>query len=252
MPLVDVVNISNEKVGEVELPDRIYDAPIKPHLVHEVVTAQLNSRRAGTACTKGRGEMAYSTRKPYRQKKTGRARAGSRRSPLWRGGGTIFGPKPRDFGWRPPAAIRRSALCVVLTAKLQDKELLILDDFPMAEAKTKNFVGIVGGLSKRRTLVVTPSEIPAVELASRNAADHKVLRVDGLNCYDLLRYEQVVILKGSLPAIEERLLKSNHRDFRYLDDLGPADASAEAAPSGSSPESSPEADQPAADNEETR
>ncbi|MDR1309337.1 MAG: 50S ribosomal protein L4 [Deltaproteobacteria bacterium] len=207
MPLVDVVNIKNEKVGQIELPDQIYDVEIRPHLVHEVVTAQLHSRRAGTACTKTRGELAYSNRKPYRQKKTGRARAGTRRSPLWRGGGTIFGPKPRDFSWRPPSQVRRQALKVVLTSKLRENELVVLDALAMDEIKTKVFKGHMDSLGLKKALVVTPAVEPMVELSARNLPDIKVLRVGGLNCYDLLRHDKLVLLRDSLPGIEERLLK---------------------------------------------
>lgn len=221
MPIVDVVNLSNEKVGEVELPDEIFSVPLKPHLVHEVVTAQLHSKRAGTACTKGRGELSYSTRKPYSQKKTGRARAGSRRSPLWRGGGTIFGPKPRDFGWRPPAKIRRQALKVVLTAKLMESQLTILDRWPAEAPKTRDLVAAAKGLglvkktpNKRpcnrkdlTSLVVLGSSDANLELSSRNVPYLDVILAQGLNCYDILRHDRLVILQESLPLIEERLLK---------------------------------------------
>jgi large subunit ribosomal protein L4 len=189
------------------LPDSIYDDVLKPHLVHEVVTAQLHSRRAGTACTKTRGELAYSNRKPYKQKKTGRARAGTRRSPLWRGGGTVFGPKPRDMAWRPPIAIRRAAMRTVLTAKLRDKELIILDALEMTEVKTKTFRQHMLDMSLTKAIVITPAEDYKVELSSRNLTDYKVLRAEGLNCYDLLKYDHLVILQESLPLIEKRLLR---------------------------------------------
>ena len=207
MPIVDVININSEKVGEVELPEAIFGVELKPHLVHEVVTAQLASRRAGTACTKTRSEVGYSTRKPYSQKKTGRARAGSRRSPLWRGGGAIFGPKPRDFSWRPPAKVRRQALRIVLTAKLAEGGLTVVDSWPMEGIRTKSFVKTAAGLKLRKALVVTPEADAALELSSRNVPDLTVIRVEGLNCYDILRHDRLVILRGSLGAIEERLLK---------------------------------------------
>ncbi|MDR2302285.1 MAG: 50S ribosomal protein L4 [Deltaproteobacteria bacterium] len=205
MPLVDVVNIENEKVGQIELPEDIFEVEIKPHLVHEVVTAQLHSRRAGTACTKTRGELAYSNKKPYRQKKTGRARAGSRRSPLWRGGGTIFGPKPRDFSWRPPSRIRKQALRVVLSAKLKSQELVVVDAFALEAIKTKSFKEVMEKLSLKKAVVVTPAQDRHLELSCRNLTNFKVLRVDGLNCYDLLKYDQLVLLKASLPALGTRL-----------------------------------------------
>lgn len=205
--IVDVVNLNNETVGQIELPDLIYNVEMRPHLVHEVVTAQLHSRRAGTASTKTRAEVAFSNRKPYRQKGTGRARAGTRRSPLWRHGGTIFGPKPRDFSWRPPAQIRRTALKVVLTSKLQDKQLVILDSFELPEAKTKAFAQAIKGLGVKKAIVVTPASDEKLERSSRNLPDCKILRVEGLNCYDLLNHTHLVILKDSLPGIEARLMK---------------------------------------------
>jgi large subunit ribosomal protein L4 len=205
MPLVDVVNINNEKIEEIDLPEEIYDVELRQYLVHEVVTAQLHSRRAGTACTKTRGELAYSNRKPHRQKKTGRARAGTRRSPLWRGGGTVFGPKPRDFSWRPPARIRREALRIVLTAKRLEKELVILDDLTMDTIKTKIFKGFMDSLSLTNALVVIPNEDLFVELSSKNMTEFKVLRAAGLNCYDILKFDKLVLLKSSLEPIAERL-----------------------------------------------
>ena len=205
--IVDVVNLKNETVGQIELPDLIYNVEMRPHLVHEVVTAQLHSRRAGTAKTKTRAEVAFSNRKPYRQKGTGRARAGTRRSPVWRHGGTIFGPKPRDFSWRPPAQVRRSALKIVLTSKLQDKKLMVLDSFELAEAKTKLFAESLKGLGVRKAIVVTPEVNENLERSSRNIPDCKVMRVEGLNCYDLLNHTHLVILKDSLAGIEARLMK---------------------------------------------
>lgn len=205
--IVDVVNLNNETVGQVDLPDLIYNVEMRPHLVHEVVTAQLQSRRAGTASTKTRAEVAFSNRKPYRQKGTGRARAGTRRSPLWRHGGVIFGPKPRDFSWRPPAQVRRTALKVVLTAKLQDKQLVVLDAFDLPEAKTKAFAQAIKGLGVNKAIVVTSGTDEKLERSSRNLPDCKVLRVEGLNCYDLLKHTHLVILKDSLAGIEARLMK---------------------------------------------
>ena len=207
MPVVDVVNLKNEKVGQVDLPEDIYSVEVKPHLVHEVVVAQLNSRRAGTASTKTRGQVAGSTRKPYRQKGTGRARAGTRKSPLWRGGGTIFGPHPRDFSQKPPRRVRRSAMKTVLTSKLQDSELLVLDAMDLGEIKTRRFVEAMGGLGLSNALVVVSDQNDILEKSSRNAAGFKVLRAAGLNCYDLLKYRHLVLLQDSLPKIEERLLK---------------------------------------------
>jgi large subunit ribosomal protein L4 len=156
MPTVDLINLENQVIGQVDLPDSIYGVEIKPHVVHEVVTAQLHSRRAGTASTKTRAEVAFSNRKPFPQKKTGRARAGTRRSPLFRKGGTIFGPKPRDFSWRPPSKIRRLALKVVLSAKLKENELVVLDKLSLPEIKTKTFCSSMKGLGLKKAVVITP------------------------------------------------------------------------------------------------
>lgn len=208
MPKVDVINLLKEKVGECDLPETVFGAPLRPHLVHEVVTAQLHSRRAGTASTKDRGEVSYSTRKPYSQKKTGRARAGTRRSPLWRGGGTIFGPKPRDFSWRPPARVRREALKIVLTAKYLENKLILLDSWPMETVRTKAFVEAAKGLGLTKALVVIPSGGDGhIELSSRNVKNLDVIAVGGLNCYDILRHDHLVIIQDCLPAIEKRFDK---------------------------------------------
>ena len=207
MPVVDIYNLKKEKVGEVDLPDAIYAVEHRPHLVHEVVVAQLASRRSGTASTKGRAEISGSTKKPYRQKGTGRARAGSSKSPLRRGGGVVFGPKPRDFSWQPPKKVRRGAMKVVLTSKLAEQELLILDAMELAEIKTKKFVEAMTGLGLDNAVVVTPAADEFLEKSSRNVVGFKVLRAEGLNCYDLLKYKNLVLLQDCLPKIEERLLK---------------------------------------------
>ena len=205
--IVNLVNMKNETVGQVDLPDLIYNVELRPHLVHEVVTAQLNSRRSGTASTKTRSDLAYSTRKPYRQKGTGRARAGSRKSPLWRHGGVVFGPHPRDFSQRPPAQVRRAALKIVLTSKLKDKRLIILDALELAEAKTRHMAAAMKDLGLAKAAVVTPALDEALERSARNLPGCRVLRVAGINCYDLLKHTHLVILKDSLPGIEARLMK---------------------------------------------
>jgi len=205
--IVNVVNLKNETVGQVDLPDLIYNVELRPHLVHEVVTAQLNSRRAGTASTKTRGDLTYSTRKPFRQKGTGRARGGSRRSPLWRHGGTIFGPHPRDFSQRPPAQVRRAALKIVLSSKLQGRRLMVLDALELDGAKTRFMAAAMKGLGLKEALVVTPGPDETLERSARNLPDCRILRVAGLNCYDLLKHANLVILKDSLPGIEARLMK---------------------------------------------
>lgn len=207
MPVIDVYNLKKEKVGQVELPEEIFNVPLRPHLVHEVVVAQLASRRAGSASTKERSDVRGSTRKLYRQKGTGRARAGSRRNPLWRGGGTIFGPHPRDFSYQPPKKVRRTALKVALTAKYQDNELMVLDAFDLPEIKTKHFVQVLQDLGLGRALIVTPASDETLEKSARNVPGIKILRSAGLNVYDVVKYPQLVLLQPCLEQLKERLLK---------------------------------------------
>jgi large subunit ribosomal protein L4 len=207
MPVIDVYNLKKEKVGQAELPEEIFNVPLRTHLVHEVVVAQLASRRAGSASTKERSDVRGSTRKLYRQKGTGRARAGSRRNPLWRGGGTIFGPHPRDFSYQPPKKVRRAALKVALTAKYQDNELMVLDAFDLPEIKTKHFVQVLQGLGLGRALIVTPASDETLEKSARNVPGIKILRSAGLNVYDVVKYPQLVLLQPCLEQLKERLLK---------------------------------------------
>jgi len=207
MPAIDVYNLKKEKVGQAELPEEIFNVPLRSHLVHEVVVAQLASRRSGSASTKTRSEIRGSTRKLYRQKGTGRARAGTRRNPLLRGGGVIFGPHPRDFSYKPPKKVRRTALKVALTAKYQDNELLVLDAFDLPEIKTKNFVQVLKDLGLERALIVTPESDDTLEKSARNVPGVKVLHSVGLNVYDVVKYPQLVLLQPCLDQLKERLMK---------------------------------------------
>jgi len=207
MPEVDVYNLKKEKVGQTELPEEIFNAPIKIHLVHEVVVAQLASRRSGTASTKVRSEVAGSSHKVYRQKGTGRARAGTRKNPLWRGGGTIFGPKPRDYSYRPPKKVRRGALKSVLSAKYKDDELLVLDAFTLEEIKTKLFVEALRGLDLDNALIIIPQSDRNLELSAKNVPWAKVLCMAGLNVYDLVKYRHLILLQPCIAQLSERLIK---------------------------------------------
>ena len=205
MPTADVFNLSMEKVGEIELSDLVFGAEPKPHLVHEVVRSQLASRRRGTADTKTRGEVAFSTRKPYRQKKTGRARMGTRRSPLLRKGGVVFGPHPRDYSFRPPSRVRRGALISVFSSFLSENRILFLDSFPMEQQKTKLFVESAKKIGFPTFTLLIGGKEPILEMSARNVPHIKVLRWQGLNCYDLLKRRNLVILEDAVPVIEERL-----------------------------------------------
>lgn len=188
-----------------QLNEKIFGVELRPHLLHQMVVMQLNNRRAGTAATKSKGFVRGGGKKPWRQKGTGRARAGSIRSPLWVGGGTIFGPQPKDFSYRLPKKARREALLSALSLKRQDGKLLVLDKLDLAEAKTKVMKKVLEDLQVQSALIVIPKSDRKVELAARNLPAVKVLRAEGLNVYDLLHYEHLILTEGALKALEERL-----------------------------------------------
>ncbi len=179
--------------------------PVNPNVLHEVVTMQLANRRAGTAAAKGRSDVRGGGKKPYRQKGTGRARAGSRSSPLWRGGGTIFGPSPRDYSYKVPKKVRNLALKMALSGKLKDDALMVVDRLDLEAPKTKHLVAILKALKAEDALVVIDREIENVELSSRNIPGVKVIRSEGLNVYDVLRFKDIVLVEPSVNQIQERL-----------------------------------------------
>ncbi|MDR2198530.1 MAG: 50S ribosomal protein L4 [Deltaproteobacteria bacterium] len=205
MPTVNVYDAEMRRVGELDLKDSVFGAAPLPHLVHEVVTAQLASRRRGTADTLTRAEVSFSNRKPYRQKKTGRARMGTRRSPLLRKGGVIFGPRPRDYSRRPPSRVRKKALISVLSAFLQEERLIVLDGLRLDVVKTKSVAELIAKTKFPGAVLAIPEKDPVLEMSARNLPHVKVLRSGGLNCYDLLKYRHLVILKDAVPLIEDRL-----------------------------------------------
>ena len=207
MAQIDLYNLSREKVGEVELRDEVFNGPVKLHLFYEVVKWQLAKRRRGTASTKTRAEVSGGGRKPWRQKGLGRARAGSIRSPLWRGGGVVFGPKPRDYSYPLPKKVRRAALRSALSLRYKEGKLTVLDGFDLGQIKTKLFVEAMEklGLKGEKVLIVTDGKDEVLERSARNVPWAKVLRCEGLNVYDVLNYRHLLILRSALPKIEERL-----------------------------------------------
>jgi large subunit ribosomal protein L4 len=206
MATVDIINIKGDKVSEAELADDIFNVPVKAPILHQVVKAQLAGRRSGTASVKNRSDITGSQRKLYRQKGTGRARKGNIKSPLLRGGGVVFGPHPRSFAQKVPKKVRKLALKMALTSKLQDRQLLVLDGFDMPEIKTKDFVSAVQSLKADNALIVTVDANRNLELSSRNVPGVKVLRCDGLNVYDILKHDKLVLLQDAIGGIEGRLL----------------------------------------------
>jgi large subunit ribosomal protein L4 len=206
MAKADVVNIQGEKVGEIELNDVIWGADIKRYLMHDVVLMQLANRRRGTSSTKTRGEVSGGGKKPWKQKGTGRARSGSSTSPVWVGGGTVFGPKPRDYHMTVPKKARKAALRSALTARLESSSVKILDKLELDRISTKNFAGIMKTLSLSKPLLVVDRKDETLEKSTRNIPFTKVLRVEGLNVYDVIRHEQLVVTVDTLQRIEEALL----------------------------------------------
>jgi len=207
MPTVDVYNIQKEKVGELDLKEEIFGVEVQGHLLHEVVTWQLACRRAGTASTKTRAEVHGGGRKPWRQKGTGRARVGSNRSPLWRGGGIVFGPKPRSYAYTLPKKVRRLALKMALSSKLANGQLVVLDAYPHTTPKTKDFVEVLRTFDLSKALFVTQEDNRALTLSARNVPHVQVMPPAGLNVYDILKHTHLVLFSPALSAIEARLAK---------------------------------------------
>ncbi len=205
MAVIDVVNSRGEPVSQALLPDEIFDIPVKAAVLHEVVTMQLACRRAGTASVKHRGDVAGSTRKLFRQKGTGRARRGDIKSPLLRGGGSVFGPDPRSYVYKVPKKERKLALKMALSSKFQEKELTVISDFNLDQIKTSRVANVLQVLNKRNVLIITDKKNEILELSSRNLPDAKVLRCEGLNVYDILKYKELILLESSIEAIRLRL-----------------------------------------------
>jgi len=206
MAVCDVVNISAEKVAEVEVNDKMFGIEVNPGVLHEVVCMQRANRRAGNASTKTRGELRGGGAKPWRQKGTGRARAGTKNSPVWRGGGTTFGPRPRDYSYKLPKKVKRLALRMALSARLGEGNLVIVDKFDMEAPKTQEFVGVMKKFDFSNCLVVTETDNANVQLSARNAVGYKVLPVAGLNVYDILKYPKLMLMQSSLEQLEARLM----------------------------------------------
>jgi len=205
MPILDVQNVKGKQISQVDLADDVFNVPVKSSVLHEVVTMQLANRRAGTAAVKHRSDIKGSRRKLYRQKGTGRARRGDIKSPLLRGGGVVFGPDGRNYKYQVPKKVKKLALKMALSSKLNQKELVVLDRFELEEIKTQEFVGVLNTLNLNSALIVTDKNNENLELSSRNIRNVKVLRSEGLNVYDILKYQTLVLLEPAVKNIEGRL-----------------------------------------------
>ncbi|GAB6172283.1 50S ribosomal protein L4 [Paradesulfitobacterium aromaticivorans] len=206
MPKVQVLNMQGSPIGEIDLSDEVFGITPNVHVLHLAVRAQLASLRRGTHSTLLRGEVRGGGRKPWRQKGTGRARAGSSRSPLWRGGAVLFGPKPRDYGFKIPKKVRRLALRSALSSKASEASLFIIDNLTLPEAKTREMVKVLKALNVgKKALVVTANPDETVARSARNIEGVKALTVEGLNVLDLMNHDVLVITKDAVAKTEEVL-----------------------------------------------
>ena len=201
-----VFSQTRAEVGKIDLPHAVFGEPLRRALLADVVRMQTASRRVGTAATKEKGEVRGGGKKPWKQKGTGRARSGSIRSPIWPGGGTVFGPHPRDYSYRMPKRARQAALRSLLAQKYREERFTIVDRIELPELKTKHFIAFLNGLGIDDTaLVVIEGADDRIERAGRNLPKVKVLRAEGLNVYDMLRYHHLIVTRAALDAITARV-----------------------------------------------
>ncbi len=199
----EVFDLQRNVVGSAVVDADIFESPIKEHLLHAVVRWQLANRRSGTASTKSRGEVSGGGRKPWKQKHLGRARQGSIRSPQWRKGGIVFGPRPRDWSYDIPKKVRRQALKGALSIKHRDGKLIIIRELKLPEVSTKNVVEFIKRFGLDKALILINDKNENLMRSARNLKNLKILHIDGLNVYDLLRFDFLVISEDSLPRLQE-------------------------------------------------
>lgn len=205
MSTVNIVNTKNESVGEIELNDEVFNREVKEHILHEVVRMQRAGRRSGNACTKTRVEVSGGGRKPWRQKGTGRARSGSNTSPVWRGGGVAFGPKPRDYSFKLNRKVKKQAVAMALSARFQEGNLIVINDFILERIKTKDFVNIMNVLNIPNGLIVMDNASENLSKSSSNVNGFKVLSSEGLNVYDILLHKKLILVQPVIESLEKRL-----------------------------------------------
>ncbi|MFW5647703.1 MAG: 50S ribosomal protein L4 [Candidatus Alkaliphilus sp. MAG34] len=204
MPKVAIYNISGDKISEIELNDDVFGVEVNEYALHEVVKNQLANRRQGTQSAKTRAEVRGGGRKPWRQKGTGRARVGSIRSPIWVGGGVTFAPKPRDYSYKLPRKVRKLAMKSALTTKVNNDEIIVLDELNMRAPKTKEMVTILKNLNvDKKALIVTDGKNEEVYKSTRNIPGIKTASVNTLNVYDILKYDKFIITKDAVQKVEE-------------------------------------------------
>lgn len=208
MAVVKVKNLENQEIGELELNDLVFAAPLNKALIYEAVKCYLANQRQGTVSTKTRGEVSGAGRKLWKQKGTGRARVSSIRTPLWKGGGNVHGPKPRDWSYSIPKKMRRGALRSVLSERLREGGLVVVENLLLADHKTKNVIKTLGSLGlDKKALLVDLADNRNLTLSARNLPNVKRVSSSSVNIYDLLNHEQLVFSKNAIIQLQEILLK---------------------------------------------
>lgn len=204
MPKIQMINMEGNPVEEIELKDEIFDIEINEHCVYLVVKNILANKRQGTQSAKTRAEVRGGGRKPWRQKGTGRARQGSIRSPQWKGGGVVFAPKPRDYSYTTPKKVRRLALKSVLTSKLQENELIVIDNVNFDAPKTKDFIKFLDAIkADKKALLVTAEKNENAVISSNNIPNVQTTVFNNINVYDILKHNSLILTKDALDKIQE-------------------------------------------------
>lgn len=209
MPEVDIKDINNITIGSIKLDDKVFSVPVNTPLLHDYMVNYLANQRQGTHATKTRGLVSGGGRKPWRQKHTGRARAGSIRSPLWRGGGIVFGPLPRDYSYTLPKKVKRMALKTALSLKMSEGAITVIDRFILEKPKTKELVSTLKnfGLQREKVLIIIPDNNKVVTLSARNVPWVKVVRISDLNPYDVFVHSRILITKEAAIKFTDEIEK---------------------------------------------
>jgi len=218
MPTTKVLDLTSKEVGEIELPDMVFGVPLNEPLIHEAVRSFLANRRAGTSATKTRGDVSGAGRKLWRQKGTGRARIASIRSPLWKGGGNVHGPQPRDWSYNLPKKMRKRAMCAAISERLREGNLIIVNEWKLDAPKTKDFINMLATLKLGgKTLIVDSLKNTNLMLASRNVQTAKVVNSYGVNVYDLVNHQKLVLTPKTVEELTDILrprAKDDSEDYR--------------------------------------
>lgn len=205
MAVVKLYDQNKAEAGEITLAPEVFEVEVKPEILNLVVRAQRAAKRAGTHAVKGRSDVRGGGAKPWRQKGTGRARAGSSRSPIWRGGAVIFGPQPRDYGFKVNKKVRRLAVKMALSSRLAGENLMVVKGIELPEVKTKLMAGVTEALGLNKALIIAKDLDENLVLSARNLPGITVQTVEQLNVYDVLRHKQLVLLEGAVESVQERL-----------------------------------------------